>query len=65
MGVDFQSSEYMLDEGSTLPVCVIIYGQLQRPVSVSSEYEDLTNLLRGEDRIIQYNHILYPVAASL
>ena len=50
MGVDFQSSEYLLDEGSTMSVCVVIYGQLQRPVSVSSEHEDLTNLLRGGDR---------------
>ncbi|XP_064390869.1 uncharacterized protein LOC135338715 isoform X3 [Halichondria panicea] len=49
--VDLQSSEYLLNEGKNVPVCVLFSSQLQRSVTVSSHYEDLTNLLRGEVRL--------------
>ena len=49
--VDLQSSEYLLNEGENVPVCVLFSSQLQRSVTVSSHYEDLTNLLRGAGRL--------------
>ena len=49
--VDLQSSEYLLNEGKNVPVCVLFSSQLQRSVTVSSHYEDLTNLLRGAGRL--------------
>lgn len=50
LGVGIEKSEYILNEGFTLPVCVLFSGQLQLPLSVISELEDLSDLLRGSYR---------------
>ncbi len=48
VGVGLERSEYSLDEGTSQSVCVLFSRQLQRPLSLSSDFEDLRGLLRGE-----------------
>ncbi len=51
VGVGFEKSEYSLDEGTSQSVCVTFSRQLQRPISLSSDFEDLRGLLRGETEV--------------
>ncbi len=46
-----ERSEYSLDEGTSQSVCILFSRQLQRPLSLSSDFEDLRGLLRGETEV--------------
>ncbi len=52
VGVGFERSEYSLDEGTSQSVCVLFSRQLQRPLSLSSVFEDLRGLLRGKIEVL-------------
>ncbi len=60
VGVGFERSEYSLDEGTSQSVCVLFSRQLQRSLSLSSDFEDLRGLLRGETEVLfNYNVSVY------
>ncbi len=52
VGVGFERSEYSLDEGTSKSVCVLFSRQLQRPLSLSSDFEDLRGLLRSKIEVL-------------
>ena len=58
----FERSEYSLDEGTSQSVCVTFSRQMQRPISLSSDFEDHRGLLRGETEVYPkkclYNYIV-------
>ena len=61
--MDLERLEYSLDEGTSQSVCVLFSRQLQRPLSLSSDFEELRGLLRGETEVL-FTLYIYTVIIS-